>query len=97
MKITSSNVIRCVNLINKQDIFIDDKFAEFYFVVKFFEEITQRVEVYESEGGSSVVIFTVIPDIKNFSEELKVDFITNVNRGNQNTKLEELLENVDYF
>jgi hypothetical protein len=91
-----SNIVSPINLINDQETYFDDKFLEVFFIVRFFEEITQQVEV-QYEHSISTVIFTVIPTIKQLSKESKKEFLHNVDRENQFTKLEQLLDNVDYF
>jgi hypothetical protein len=72
-------------------------FLEHYFIIKFFEKITQTVEVYTKEAQNSTVIFTVMPNIHFLSEDTKKEFLKTVNRENQFTKLYDLIRNVDYF
>jgi hypothetical protein len=72
-------------------------FLENYFIIKFFEKITQTVEVYTKEAQNSTVIFTVMPNIHFLSEDTKKEFLKTVNRENQFTKLYDLIRSVDYF
>jgi hypothetical protein len=87
-----------INLINDNEgIVLDDEFLEHYYIIKFFEEITQSVEVQMPDYTLSTVIFTVMPTIKQLSDESKLEFLEFVDRENQFTKLESLIKNVNYF
>lgn len=92
-----SNAIKPIALVNDDELHIDEKFMEIYLIIKFFEEITQTVEIKTEDKKVQRVIFTVLPSIKYLSEETKLEFITTVNRENEYTKLNGLMESVNLF
>jgi hypothetical protein len=86
-----------ISLIEENEGFVDEVFIEYYYIIKFFEDITQFVEVQMPDYSLSTVIFTVMPTIKQLSAESKDEFLEFVDRENQYTKLEALIKNVNYF
>ena len=84
---------------NMKDNFIDPRYFEIFYVVRFFEAITKIIWVQgeDQKLAPQYVIFTVNPVVLYLSENTKTDFFKNTARGSRSSKLLDLMENTNYF
>ena len=75
---------------------LSDTLLEIYFSIKFFDDITSKVYV-NVDNKTVIVIFTKNPKIKFLSVNTRKEFLENVSRENQATKLKGLIEVSEYF
>ena len=75
----------------------DKDLLEKYYIEKFFEDITSKVEICTNEGINKFVIYTKLPVMQFLSKETKIDFKENVNRDNETTKKYDLIRYIQYF
>ena len=80
-----------------QNVIIDQNFAQNYFAVKFFEEITRTVWIKGEEGKIQLSLFTLNPYVMLLSQNTKNQFYKTVPRDNASSKLFSLLEYCNYF
>ena len=94
-----ANSIAPINLINENVKNFDSSFIEKFYIVKFFEGITETVEVRTGDvsGMNQTVIFTVLPEMIYLSEGTKIEFVKNVNRDSETTKKNDLIRHIGYF
>ena len=86
-----------IEIKGKDDQIIDKNFAQNYFDVKFFEEITRTVWIKGEDGKIQLSLFTLNPYVKLLSNNSKNEFYMTVPRDNASSKLFYLLEYIDYF
>ena len=77
----------------------DSNFVENFYIIKFFESITETVEVRTEDinNRNSIVIFTKLPDIQYLSKDTKNEFEKNVKRTSETSKKNDLVEHIDLF
>ena len=80
-----------------QNVIIDQNFAQNYYAVKFFEEITRTVWIKGEEGKIQLSLFTLNPYVMLLSKNTKNQFYMKVPRDNASSKLFSLLEYCNYF
>ena len=80
-----------------QNVIIAQNFAQNYFAVKFFEEITRTVWIKGEEGKIQLSLFTLNPYVMLLSQNTKNQFYMTVPRDNASSKLFSLLEYCNYF
>ena len=85
------------NLLTENIKKFDNSFIEKFYVVKFFENITETVEVRMEDFSNQTVIFTKLPDIQYLSNDTKFEFEKNVKRTNETSKKNDLVDHVDLF
>ena len=85
------------NLLTENIKKFDNSFIEKFYVVKFFEIITETVEVRTEDFTNQTVIFTKLPDIQYLSNDTKFEFEKNVKRTNETSKKNDLVGHVDLF
>jgi len=76
---------------------IDENLFENYFVIDFFEQITESVYIQLEDKKITRVIFTKNPKIAYLSNNTKNYFLDNVNRETRYLKLFSLIESSEYF
>ena len=97
-KASKPTEISPINLINEKEKSISISYIENYYVIKFFESITKVVEIrLPSEGRNTSVIFTIPSEVVYLTERTKEEFISNVDRKNENTKKFELVRGILFF
>ena len=97
-KIIKSNKIVPVSLINEKEKSISITFIEHYYIVKFFEYITEVVEIRLPHERRNVnVIFTIPCEMIHLSEMTKEEFVYNVDRNSENSKKFELIRSISLF
>jgi len=97
-KSTKPTDIAPINLINEKEKSISISYIENYYIIKFFEIITKVVEVrLPAEERNANVIFTVPCEMIHLSEMTKEEFISNVDRKNENSKKFELVRSIPLF
>ena len=96
---SSHKSIAPINLINENVTNFDSAFIEKFYIIKFFESITETVEVRTGDSSSinQTVIFTVLPEMIYLSEGTKIEFVNNVNRDSETTKKNDLVRHIEYF
>ena len=87
------------NLINENTQNFDTNFIELFYIVKFFESITETIEVRTEDPSNrnQTVVFTVLPEMIYLSEASKLEFIKIVDRESETTKKNDLMRHVTYF
>ena len=87
------------NLINENIQKYDENFVEKFYIVKFFENITETVEVRTEDANNrnQTVIFTKLPDIQYLSKETKIEFERTVIRTSETSKKNGLVEHIQLF
>ena len=87
------------NLINENIQKYDENFVEKFYIVKFFEKITETVEVRTEDANNrnQTVIFTKLPDIQYLSKETKIEFERTVIRTSETSKKNGLVEHIQLF
>ena len=97
-KIIKSNKIVPINLINEKEKSISVTFIEHYYIVKFFELITQVVEIRLPHEHRNVnVIFTLPCEMIHLTQMTKEEFIHEVDRTSENSKKFELIRSISLF
>ena len=79
------------NLIYEKDL------LEKYYIEKFFEDITEMVEIRTNEGNNKSILYTKLPLMKFLSKETRKDFNKCVNRDNETSKKNFLMSYIEYF
>jgi hypothetical protein len=70
---------------------------EKYYIEKFFEDITEMVEIRTNEGNNKSILYTKLPLMKFLSKETRKDFNKCVNRDNETSKKNFLMSYIEYF
>ena len=97
-KIIKPNKVVPINLINEKEKSISLTFIENYYIVKFFEYITEVVEIRLPHEHRNVnVIFTIPCEMIHLTEMTKEEFFHNVDRNSENSKKFELIRSVSLF
>ena len=82
---------------DSESVFVESRFYQHYFAVKFFEAITREIWIKGSDKKHTKVLFTLDPSVFFLSENTKFEFIKNVPRDSRSSKLFTLLEYTEYF
>jgi hypothetical protein len=81
----------------KDNLNYEKDMLEKYYIQKFFEDITNIIEIRTDEGINKQVIYTKLPIMKFLSKETKKQFRKNANRDNEITKKNDLMKYIEYF
>ena len=93
----TKNKEKQTNLINKEEDVNIKEFIEQFYIIKFFENITNIIEIRTKEKEKHISIFTKVPEFIYLSEDSKINFLNIANRESEKSKKNDLLKNIDYF
>jgi len=81
----------------KDNLIYEKDLLEKYYIEKFFEDITEMIEIRTNEGNNKFILYTKLPCMKFLSKETQKDFNKTVNRDNETSKKNDLMRYIEYF